>query len=144
MALSFRGEGPGRAWGDPASLGSSSQLGWEQDDDESRHLPQQTLGPAGEEQGVPTTPTAFQKEDGGPSLVAQQQRIHLPMQETRVRSLVHGDPTGCRATKHGAVTIKLRSRAEELQLPSLWAAEEPKLFRLVKERRFVKVPGKQT
>ena len=71
MALSFRGEGSGGAWGDPASLGSSSRLGWEQDDDESRHLPRQTRGPAGEEQGVPTTPTAFQKEDGGPSLVAQ-------------------------------------------------------------------------
>ena len=57
--------GPGGAWGDPASSESSSRLDWEQDGGESSHLPRQTRGPAGEEQGVSATPTAFQKEDGG-------------------------------------------------------------------------------
>ena len=100
MAVFQRWEGPGGARGDPASSESSSRLGWERDDGESSHLPRQTRGPAGEEQGVSATPTAFQKEDGGgSSLVAQWQRIHLPTQETRVRSLVHEDPTGCGATK---------------------------------------------
>ena len=35
----------------------------------------------------------------GTSLVAQLLRIHLPMQGTRVRSLVQEDPTCCGATK---------------------------------------------
>ena len=35
----------------------------------------------------------------GTSLVAQWLRIRLPMQGTRVRSLVRGDPTCCGATK---------------------------------------------
>ena len=37
--------------------------------------------------------------NAGTSLVAQWLRIHLPMQGTRVRSLVREDPTYCRATK---------------------------------------------
>ena len=65
MAVFQRWEGPGGAPGDPASSESSSRLGWERDDGESSHLPRQTRGPAGEEQGVSATPTAFQKEDGG-------------------------------------------------------------------------------
>ena len=66
MALSFR------SWGDLGERGETlhpwgphSLLNWEQDDGKSRHLPRQTRGPAGEEQGIPTIPTAFQKEDGG-------------------------------------------------------------------------------
>ena len=49
--------------------------------------------------GSPPHPLPFRKRMGGSSLVAQWQRIHLPTQETRVRSLVHEDPTGCGATK---------------------------------------------
>ena len=72
--------------------------------------------------GSPPHPLPFRKRMGGPSLVVQWQRIHLPMQETRVRSLVHEDPTGCRATKPSTITIKLRSRAQEPQPPSPRAA----------------------
>ena len=39
------------------------------------------------------------KTEQGTSLVAQCLRIHLPMQETRVRALVREDPTCCGATK---------------------------------------------
>ena len=47
----------------------------------------------------------------GTSLVAQWLSIHLPMQGTRVRSLVREDPTCCRATKpvchnHWACTLE--------------------------------------
>ena len=41
----------------------------------------------------------FQKFHTGTSLVAQWLRIHLPMQGTRVRSLVREDPTCRGATK---------------------------------------------
>ena len=72
--------------------------------------------------GSPPYPLPFRKRMGEPSLVAQWHRIHLPMQETQFRSLVREDPAGCRATKPGTVTTKLRSRAQELQLPSPRAA----------------------
>ena len=41
----------------------------------------------------------FKKIHIGTSLVVQWLRIHLPMQGTRVRSLVRGDPTCRGATK---------------------------------------------
>ena len=47
-------------------------------------------------------PFGFQpskKYGGGPSLVVQWWRIHLPMQGTRVQALVREDPTCCGATK---------------------------------------------
>ena len=47
----------------------------------------------------PPPPSYFPKVCTGTSLVAQGCRICLPMQETRVRSLVWEDPTYCRATK---------------------------------------------
>ena len=49
--------------------------------------------------GSPPHPLPFRKRMGASSLVAQWQRIHLPTQETRVRSLVREDPAGCGATK---------------------------------------------
>ena len=42
---------------------------------------------------------SLKMENKWTSLVAQWIRIHLPLQETWVRSLVQEDPTGCRATK---------------------------------------------
>ena len=39
------------------------------------------------------------KRESGISLVIQGLRIYLPMKETQVQSLVHGDPTCRRATK---------------------------------------------
>ena len=39
------------------------------------------------------------KKGTGASLVAHWKRIHLPMQKTRVQSLVWEDPTSCRTTK---------------------------------------------
>ena len=42
---------------------------------------------------------AFKSEGSGASLAVQWLRIRLPMQGTRVRSLVREDPTCCRATK---------------------------------------------
>ena len=55
----------------------------------------------------------------GTSLVVQWLRIRLPMQGTRVRSLVREDPTCCRATKpvHPQL-LSLCSRAREPQLLS--------------------------
>ena len=50
----------------------------------------------------------------GTSLVAQWLRICLPMQGTRVRSLVREDPTCCGATK----LLSLLSRTREPQLLS--------------------------
>ena len=41
----------------------------------------------------------IRKSTNKSSLVAQWLRIRLPMQETRVQSLVQEDPTCCRATK---------------------------------------------
>ncbi|KAJ8786087.1 hypothetical protein J1605_006667 [Eschrichtius robustus] len=38
-------------------------------------------------------------QEVGTSLVAQQLRIHLPMQGTRVPALIREDPKCCRATK---------------------------------------------
>ena len=56
------------------------------------------------------------------SLVAQWLRICLPMQGTRVRSLVQEDPTCHRATKyHVPQLLNLHSRAREPQLLSLRA-----------------------
>ena len=40
-----------------------------------------------------------QEDNAGTSLVVQCLRIHLPMQATRVRALVHEDPTCHRPTK---------------------------------------------
>ena len=64
--------------------------------------------------GSPPHPLPFRKRMGEPPLVAQWQRIHLPMQETQFRSLVREDPAGCRATKPGTVTTKLRSKLQEM------------------------------
>ena len=41
---------------------------------------------------------------GGTALVVQWLRIHLPMHETRVRSLVWEDPTGLEAAKPTCAT----------------------------------------
>ena len=49
------------------------------------------------------------------SLMAQRLRICLPMQETRVRSLVWEDPTCCRATKPVPQPSSLCSKVQELQ-----------------------------
>ena len=54
----------------------------------------------------------------GTSLVAQWLRIHLPMQGTRVRSLVREDPTCSGATKPVPQLLSLRSRAHKPQLLS--------------------------
>ena len=56
-------------------------------------------GDASISQGMPkiaSTPSEARRET---SLVAQWIRICLPMQETRIRSLVQEDPTCCGATK---------------------------------------------
>ena len=44
-------------------------------------------------------PFIYKIDDLGASLVAQWLRIHMPMQGTRVRSLVREDPTCHGATK---------------------------------------------
>ena len=54
--------------------------------------------------------------------MAQWLRIRLPMQGTRVRSLVREDPTYHRATKPVPQLLSLRSRAREPQLLSPRAA----------------------
>ena len=58
------------------------------------------------------------------SLVAQWLRIHLPMQGTRVRSLVREDPTHCRATKpmrhnHWACALEPASHNYWAHVPQL-------------------------
>ena len=63
------------------------------------------------------------KQGLGTSLVAQWLRICLPVQATRVRSLVREDPTCCGATEpHAPQLLNLRSRAHEPQLLSPRAA----------------------
>ena len=72
------------------------------------------------------------------SLVAHQWRIHLPVQETPVESLVWEDPTCCRATKsthhsywaYAPQLLKLtcpRVRAPQQEKSPQWEASEPQL-----------------
>ena len=76
----------------------------------------------------------FKKNQWGTSLVAQWLRIRLPMQGTRVRSLVWEDPTCCGATKalrhnYWACALKPvchnyvpRARAPQQEKPLQWEA----------------------
>ena len=65
----------------------------------------------------------FKKSKSGASLVAQWLRIRLPMQGTRVQSLVREDPTCHGATKpRASQLLSLCSRAREPQLLSPRAA----------------------
>ena len=66
----------------------------------------------------PQNPCNFLKDKNnrGTSLVAQWIRIHLPIQGTRVWSLVQEDSTCCRATKPDR-----QYRASELQLLKPWS-----------------------
>ena len=68
--------------------------------------------------------TWFQNGKSWASLVAQWWRIHLPMQETQVRSLVWEDPTGSGSIKpvchnHWACALKSRSRNYWAHAPQL-------------------------
>ena len=77
-------------------LSKSPTLKWKERDHCGRLAP---LTPCGcLEDGGCLNKVRVLLEERGTSLVAQWLRIHLPMQQTRVRSLVWEDPTCCRAT----------------------------------------------
>ena len=65
------------------------------------------------------------------SLVVQQLRIHLPMQRTRVRSLVRGDSTCCGTSKpmghnHWPCALETMHSDDWNPRPRAWARQEQK------------------
>ena len=57
------------------------------------------------------------------SLVARWQRICLPMQEARIRSLIQEDPTWYRATKPQLLSPSSRARQPQLLSPRAMTTE---------------------